>query len=411
MSGIDPTALRADFPILERTVNGRPLIYFDNAASSQKPRQVIEAMSDYYYRHHANVHRGAHTLAAEATDLYEQARIKVARFINAPDSRSLVFTRNTTEAINLFAYSWGRSNLGEGDEVVLTSSEHHANLVPWHLLVAERGVVIRAIGLGVDQRLDVEAFDEVIGDRTRLVATWHMSNVLGAINPIRTIADKAHAVGALLLVDGAQAAPHLRVDVQDLGADVYTLSGHKMLGPTGAGALWVRAEILEAMPPFLGGGDMIRKVYVDHSSYAGIPMRFEAGTPNIAEAIGLGAAVDYLEAIGMDNILDHDQTLGRYALDRLRPLDGVTLYGPEGDDRGGIVPFNIDGVHPHDVATALDQEGIAVRSGHHCAQPLMRLLGAQATARASFYLYNSEEEVDRFVEAVVKTRDFFATFA
>ena len=411
MRALDPAALRGDFPILERTVNGHPLIYFDNAASSQKPRQVIEAMSDYYYLHHANVHRGAHTLSAEATDLYEAARTRVAGFIGAPSDRSVVFTRNTTEAINLFAYSWGRSNLRAGDEIILSHAEHHSNLVPWHLLAAERGVVIKGLGVRDDHRLDIDALDDLLTDRTRLVATWHMSNVLGTINPLRTLADKAHAAGALLFVDGAQGAPHLPVDVDALGVDAYTLSGHKMLGPTGAGALWVREDLLATMPPFLGGGEMIRKVYLDHSSYADIPMRFEAGTPNIAEVIGLAAAVDYLEALGMEAVLEHDQALTRYALARLAGLDGLTLYGPEGDDRGGIVAFNIDGIHPHDVATALDQEGIAVRSGHHCAQPLMRALDAQSSARASFYLYNTEAEVDSFIGAVVKTRDFFAAFA
>ena len=411
MIGLDPSALRKDFPILERTVHGKPLIYLDNAASSQKPRQVVEAMRDYYYRHHANVHRGAHTLASEATSLYEAARAKVARFIGATDPAEVVFTRNTTEAINLVASSWGRANLREGDEVVLSVAEHHCNLVPWHFLKEERGIVIRAVGLREDGRLDLDQLATLIGERTKLVSTFHMSNVLGLINPIRKIADMAHAADALLLVDGAQAVPHVPVDVGALGADFYTLSGHKMLGPTGAGALWGRADLLASMPPFLGGGEMIRKVEIDRSTYAAPPMRFEAGTPNIAEAVGLGAAVEYLERIGMEAILAHDQALARYALDRLRDLDGITLYGPEGDDRGGIVAFNVAGIHPHDVATALDQEGIAVRAGHHCAQPLMGALGAQSTARASFYLYNTEDEVDRFAAALVKTRDFFAAFA
>ncbi len=408
---IDPRRYRSDFPILSREVNGKPLIYLDNAASSQKPRQVIEAMVEYYQNHHANVHRGAHTLAAEATDLYEQTRTKVARFLGADDPRSLVFTRNATEAINLVAYSWGRANLTAGDEIIVTEAEHHANLVPWHLLAAERGVVVRGARLTPEQRLDLEHLESLIGERTKLVATWHMSNVLGAVNPIAKIADMAHDAGAKLLVDGAQAAPHLKVDVAALGADFYAISGHKMCGPTGAGALWVRPEILSQMPPFLGGGEMIRKVYLDHSSYADIPMRFEAGTPAIAEAIGLGAAVDYLEAIGMDAIFAHDQALARYTLERLEPLDGVTTFGPHGDDRGGIVAFTIEGVHPHDVASVLDSEGIAVRAGHHCAQPLMRALGVQSTARASFYFYNTEDEVDRFVEAVIRTRDYFAAFA
>ncbi len=409
--GLNPHVLRGDFPILRREVNGKPLVYFDNAASSQKPRQVIEAMTEYYFNHHANVHRGAHTLSVEATEMYEGVRRKVARFLGAADPASVIFTRNTTEAMNLVAHSWARSVLEPGDEIVVTAAEHHANLVPWHLLAAERGVVVRGVGLRPDHRVDLDELEEVVGERTRLVSTWHMSNVLGVINPIARIAELAHRVGALLLVDGAQAAPHLPVDVEALGVDFYAISGHKMCGPTGAGALWARPEILREMPPFLGGGEMIRKVFLDSSTYADIPMRFEAGTPNIAEVIGLGAAVDYLETIGLDAIFEHDQALVRYALERLQPLEGVTLYGPEGDDRGGILAFNIDGIHPHDIATALDQEGIAVRAGHHCAQPLMRTLNAQAMARASFYFYNTEGEIDRLVDAVVKAREFFAAFA
>ncbi|MDE0529753.1 MAG: cysteine desulfurase [Truepera sp.] len=408
--GLDPHVLRGDFPILRREVNGKPLVYFDNAASSQKPRQVIEAMTEYYFNHHANVHRGAHTLSVEATEMYEGVRRKVARFLGAADPASVIFTRNTTEAMNLVAHSWARSVLEPGDEIVVTAAEHHANLVPWHLLAAERGVVVRGVGLRPDHRVDLDELEEVVGERTRLVSTWHMSNVLGVINPIARIAELAHRVGALLLVDGAQAAPHLPVNVEALGVDFYAISGHKMCGPTGAGALWARPEILREMPPFLGGGEMIRKVFLDSSTYADIPMRFEAGTPNIAEVIGLGAAVDYLETIGLDAIFEHDQALVRYALERLQPLQGVTLYGPEGDDRGGILAFNIDGIHPHDIATALDQEGIAVRAGHHCAQPLMRTLNAQAMARASFYFYNTEGEIDRLVDAVVKAREFFAAF-
>jgi cysteine desulfurase/selenocysteine lyase len=407
---LDPAALRKDFPILSREVNGRPLVYLDNAASSQKPRQVVEAMVDYYYHSHANVHRGAHALAVEASELYEGAREKVARFIGAPDPASLIFTRNTTEAINLVADSWARHNLRPGDELIVGVAEHHANLVPWQRAVAETGARLLAVPLTPEHRFDLEAYRGLLSECTRLVATWHMSNMLGTINPVREIADLAHEAGALVLVDGAQAAPHLPVDVQALGADFYALSGHKMCGPTGAGALWGRAEILREMPPFLSGGSMIRKVEIEQSTYADIPMRFEAGTPNIAEAVGLGAAVDYLEGIGMDRILEHDQALLRYALARLRELEGVELYGPEGEDRGGIIAFNVAGAHPHDIATVLDQDGVAVRAGHHCAQPLIRVLGTQATARASFYFYNTEEEVDRFVEAVVKARDFFAAF-
>jgi cysteine desulfurase/selenocysteine lyase len=411
MAPLDPVALREDFPILQRQVNGKPLVYLDNAASSQKPRQVVEAMVEYYYKSHANVHRGAHALAVEASELYEGARVKVARFLNAPDPASVVFTRNTTEAINLVADSWARHNLRPGDELVIGVAEHHANLVPWQRVAAERGARLLAVPLTADHRFDLSAYRELLSERTRLVATWHMSNMLGGINPVRQIADLAHSVGALLMVDGAQAAPHMPVDVQALGADFYALSGHKMCGPTGAGALWARADILREMPPFLTGGSMIRRVEIDSSTYADIPMRFEAGTPNIAEAVGLGAAIDYLEEIGMERIFEHDRALLAYTLARLQGLDGVELYGPEGEDRGGIVAFNVEGAHPHDIATVLDQEGVAVRAGHHCAQPLIRALGTQATARASFYFYNTEEEVDRFVAAVVKARDFFAAFA
>ena len=410
MSLLDSNSLRQDFPILQREVNGKPLIYFDNAASSQKPRQVVEAMVDYYYQHHANVHRGAHTLSSEATQMYEESRKKVARFLNAPSEESVIFTRNTTEAFNLVAYSWGGANLSEGDEIIISHAEHHANLVPWHFVAEKTGAVIKAINLTSEHRLDLEHYASLLSERTKVVALGHMSNVLGVVHPIKEIAQMAHEVGAVVVIDGAQAAPHLKVDVQDLSVDFYAISGHKMCAPTGVGALWARAEILRSMPPFLGGGEMIRKVFIDESSYADIPMRFEAGTPNIAEAIGLGVAVDYLESIGMDAIWQHDQELLRYAMERIKPLEGITLFGPEGDDRGGIIAFNIDGIHPHDVASALDAEGIAVRAGHHCAQPLMRALDAQSTARASFYFYNTKEEVDAFVAALVKTRDFFAAF-
>jgi cysteine desulfurase/selenocysteine lyase len=407
---LDTTALRQDFSILERQVGEKPLVYFDNAASTQRPEAVLAAMDDYYRQHHANVHRGAHTLSVEATELYEAARRKVARFLNAP-AESLVFTRNTTEALNLVANAWGRKNLRPGDEILISALEHHANIVPWHFIAEATSAVIKAAGLTPEQRLDVGELTSLITERTKVVSVAHMSNVLGAVNPIREISEAAHAVGAVMIADGAQAAPHLSVDVQALGVDFYALSGHKMCGPTGAGALWARPEILREMPPFLGGGEMIRKVSITASTYADIPTRFEAGTPNIAEAVGLGAAVDYLMDIGMERIFQHDQELTRYALEKLKPLDGIELYGPEGDDRGGIIAFNLKGVHSHDVATALDGEGVAVRAGHHCAQPLMQALGVQSTARASFYFYNTPEEVDRFVTALVKTRDFFAAFA
>ena len=408
MTDADVARLRRDFPILERRVNDRPLVYLDSAASSQAPRQVLEAMDVYRRRHHANVHRGAHTLSAEATEMYERARATVARFLGADDPRGVVFTRNATEAINLVAHAYGRHRLSAGDEVVVTVAEHHANLVPWHLLAQERGVVIRGVPLGADQRVDQAALLAAIGPRTRIVATFHVSNVLGVLQPIRPIADAAHAVGALLVVDGAQAAPHVPVDVVALGADAYAFSGHKVGGPTGIGALWMRPDVLETLPPFLGGGEMIRRVEIDRSSYADIPMRFEAGTPAIGEAVGLAAALEYLEAVGLEHVWAHDRALARRALDGLRTLDGVTAYGPEGDDRGGIVAFNVDGVHPHDIASFLDAEGIAVRAGHHCAQPLMRALGVDATARASFWLYTTGDEVDAFVDAVDRARSFFA---
>jgi len=408
MTDHDVARLRRDFPILERRVNDRPLVYLDSAASAQAPRQVLEAVDGYRRRHHANVHRGAHTLSAEATDMYESARARVARFLGAGDPRGVVFTRNATEAINLVAHAYGRHRLREGDEIVVSVAEHHANLVPWHLLAAERGVTVVGVPLGADGRVDHGAFVAAITERTRIVATYHVSNVLGNLQPLRPLADAAHAVGALFVVDGAQAVPHVPVDVVALGADAYVFSGHKVGGPTGIGALWMRPDVLETLPPFLGGGEMIRRVEIDRSTYADIPMRFEAGTPAIAEAIGLAAALDYLDAVGLEAIWDHDRALARYTLGRLAEVDGVTTYGPEGPDRGGIVAFNVDGVHPHDVASFLDAEGIAIRAGHHCAQPLMRALGVDATARASFWLYTSEAEIDTFVDAVARAHAFFA---
>ncbi len=407
----DASVRRLDFPILERRVHDAPLVYLDSAASAQKPERVLAAVDTFYRQHYANVHRGAHTLSDEATSHYEAARARTARFLNAPSERSLVFVRNATEGINLVAHAWGRTALREGDEIVLTVAEHHANLVPWHLLAAERGVVIRGVPLGRDQRVDMDALADAIGPRTRLVTTFHVSNVLGLLNPIADIAALAHAAGALLLVDGAQAAPHLPVDVQALGADMYVFSGHKVGAPSGIGALWVREDLLRTWPPFLGGGEMIRSVELERSTYADIPMRFEAGTPAIAEAVGLHAALDYLDEVGLAAIWDHDRALARYAIERLRAIEGVRVYGPEGDDRGGIVPFNVEGVHPHDVASALDTFGVAVRAGHHCAQPLMRALGVQSTVRASFWLHTTRDDVDRLVEAVAEARAFFGAVA
>lgn len=407
MKDLDVAAIRRDFPILAREVNGKPLAYLDSAASSQRPRQVLDAMRDYYENHHANVHRGAHTLATEATAAYEGAREKVARFIGAPDPRSLVFTRNATEAINLVAASWGRANLRAGDEVVISVAEHHANIVPWQFLKRDLGIVIRPVPLTADQRLDLDALRGSINERTRLVATFHMSNVLGVINPVADIVRSAREAGALVLIDGAQAAPHLPVDVAELGCDFYAFSGHKMLGPTGIGVLWARPDVLEGMPPFLGGGEMIERVTLEESTYAGIPARFEAGTPSVAEAVGLGAAVDYLTGIGMDAIARHDHALAERAIALLAGVPGVTLYGPRGLDRGGIVTFTVAGLHAHDVATMLDLQGIAVRAGHHCAQPLGRVLGATASVRASFYLYTTVEEVERFVAVLVEIVERF----
>lgn len=410
MNGFDPLRLRRDFPILDREVHGKPLVYLDHAASSQRPRAVLDAMTEHYERHHANVHRGAHQLSAEATERYEAARERVARFLGAT-SRSLVFVRNATEGLNLFARSWGDEHLREGDEIVVTVAEHHANLVPWQMVAARRGARIRAVPLGEDGRLDLQAYESLLGPRTRIVAVAHMSNVLGVVHPVARIAEAARSVGALTIVDGAQAAPHLPVDVAALGADAYAVSGHKMLGPTGIGALWVREDLLEGMPPFLGGGEMIRKVEIERSTYADIPMRFEAGTPAVAEAVGFAAAVDYLEAVGMQAVWDHDRALARYALAGLDGIDGVTVYGPRGDDRGGILPFTLEGVHPHDVASALDADGVAVRAGHHCAQPLMRALNVHSTVRASTHLTTTEAEIDVLVDAVARARDFFSAFA
>ncbi len=403
--------LRADFPILTRTVHGRPLVYLDHAASSQRPTAVLDAVHEHYVTRHANVHRGAHQLSAESTDAYEEARATVARFLGAPSPRSLVFVRNATEGLNLLARSWGDAHLGPGDEIVVTVAEHHANLVPWQQAAQRTGAVIRAVPLGPDQRLDLDAYRALLSPRTKVVAVAHMSNVLGVVHPVAEIAEAAHAVGARVFVDGAQAAPHLPVDVAALGVDAYAVSGHKMLGPTGIGALWVEEELLASMPPFLGGGEMIRTVEIERSTYADIPMRFEAGTPAVAEAVGLAAAVRYLEAVGMEAIWRHDRALADLALERFAELDGVRVFGPVGSDRGGIVPFVVEGVHPHDVATALDSEGVAVRAGHHCAQPLMRALGVQSTVRASTHLTTPTSEIETLVRAVRGARDFFAAFA
>ncbi len=400
---MDPHVLRQDFPLIA----GKPdLVYLDSAATSQKPKAVLEALDHYYRELNANVHRGAYALSVAATLAYEEARKALARFLNARPEE-IVFVRNTTEAMNLVAYAWGLRNLKEKDEILVTEMEHHAGLVPWHLVAERTGARIRAIPLTEEGRLDLSRLDPLLTERTKVVSLVHMSNVLGTVNPVAEIARKAKEAGALVVVDGAQSAPHLPVDVKALGVDFFALSGHKMLGPTGAGVLYGRYEVLEAMGPFLGGGEMIQEVHLDRSTYAKPPQRFEAGTPPIAEAIALGKAAEYLMALGMEKVWEHDRALVEYALERLSEIPEVRTFGPRGQDRGGVIAFTLGRLHAHDLATALDQEGIAVRAGHHCAQPLHRRLGVAATARASFYLYNTQSEVDRFVEALKRVRDYF----
>lgn len=405
---LDVEAIREQFPIFRRTVRGNRLIYLDSAATSQKPQCVIDAEREFYERYNANVHRGAYLIAEEATAAYEAAREKVAKFINAPSKDCIVFTRGTTEAINLVAYSWGWANLKEGDEILLTEMEHHSNIVPWQLIAERTGAKIKVVPITDDGLLDMEAFDRLLTERVKIVALTHVSNVLGTINPVREICQKAHEVGAVVLVDGAQAAPHLPVDVQAIGCDFYALSGHKMCGPTGSGALYGRKELLEAMPPFMGGGEMIRTVTFERTTFNEVPYKFEAGTPPIAQAIALGAAVDYLTAIGMDRIRAHEVELVTYALERLQEVADITIYGSAPpQQRGGVVAFNLGDIHPHDLATFLDAYGICIRAGHHCAQPLMRRLNVAATARVSFYLYNTLDEIDALVEALNEAVKFF----
>jgi cysteine desulfurase / selenocysteine lyase len=397
-TALDVGTLRQDFPILQRTMQGKPLAYLDSAATSQKPRAVLDALDAYYSHSNANVHRGVYELAEEATAAYEAARGTVAAFIGA-STEETIFTRNASEAINLVAYSWGRRNLGRGDIVLLTQLEHHSNLVPWQILAAETGAELAFVELQPDGSLDLDTLDRHLQTgRVKLVACAYISNVLGTIAPVDEIVRRAHRQGALVLVDGAQAVPHIAVDVRALDVDFLAFTGHKMLGPMGIGVLYGRRSILEEMPPFLGGGEMIRHVGYEASTWNDLPWKFEAGTPSVGDAVGLGAAVDYLQAVGMDVIAEHDGRLARYAMERLRSIDGLHIFGPE--QRGAVVAFSIDGMHPHDVASLLDEAGIAVRAGHHCAQPLHELLGVPATTRASFYLYNDEDEVDRLVEGL-----------
>jgi cysteine desulfurase / selenocysteine lyase len=419
---LDVARIRKDFPILDRSVRGgQPLVYLDSANTSQKPRQVIDAMTTFYEKHNANIHRASHQLGEEATEAYEGARIKVSEFIGARDETEVVFTKNISEAINLVAYSMsnatstgpGRFSLGPGDEIVITEMEHHSNIVPWQLLCQRTGATLRWFGVTPDGRLDISRLGELINPRTKLVALAHQSNVLGCVNPVRLIADAAHAVGALVLVDAAQSVPHMRVDVAALGADFLGFTGHKMCGPTGIGVLWARAELLDEMPPFLGGGEMIESVWMDRTTFAAPPHKFEAGTMPIAEAVGLGAAIDYLSELGMDAIRAHEVPLIAHALDVLNQVEGLRILGPTDPagaaGRGSAISFEVEGVHPHDVSQVLDDLGIAVRAGHHCAWPLHRAFGVRASTRASFYLYNTQEEADALADGIRQAQRFFAS--
>ena len=407
---LDVARIKTDFPIMEREVHGKRLVYLDSASSSQKPNTVLDAMDRYYRNSHANVHRGVYTIADEATTAFEAARARVARFLGAGAPEQIVFVRNATEAINLVAYSWARANLREGDPIVVTEMEHHANVVPWHILAAERGVELRWVRLTPDYRLDVDELERLL-DGAKLLAVSAMSNVLGTINEIRPLADAAHAAGAKILVDACQSAPQLPTDVQAWDADFVAVSAHKMVGPTGIGALWARAELLEAMPPFLGGGEMIRDVRLDGFVPNEVPWKFEAGTPAIAEAVGWHAAIDYLDALGMDAVREHEKALTAYALRALEDrFEGrLHLYGPlDPEVRGGAVSFLFDGIHAHDISQVLDEDAVCVRAGHHCAKPLMRALGVPATTRASFYVYNDESDADALVDSLARAEKFFA---
>ena len=404
---VDLQEVRGDFPVLDQHVHGYPLAYLDSAATSQKPARVIEALRDYYCRYNANVHRGVYQLSEQATEALEAARVKIQKFIGARSPREIIFTRNTTESINLVAQSWGRSNLRGGDRVLLTEMEHHANLVPWQLIAAETGAEIDFLPVDGSGRLAMDDLPSLLSERTKLVALTHMSNVLGTINPVEQVAAEAHRHGAVVLVDGAQSVSHMPVDVARLGCDFLAFSGHKMCGPTGIGVLWGRKELLQAMPPFLGGGGMIAEVTLRTSSWAALPAKFEAGTPAIGEAIGLGVAVDYLQSVGMERIMAHEQELVAYALDQLSTIEDLTIYGPTAHERGGIVPFNLGTIHGHDVAAHLDRRGIAVRAGRHCCHPLLDNLGVVATGRASFYLYTGRDEIDRLALALEECKAIF----
>lgn len=404
----DPIRIRKDFPALDQTIHGKPLAYLDNAATSQKPRAVLDVLSEYYERDNANVHRGIHELSRRATVAFEAAREKVASWINAPSTAECVWTRGTTEAINLVATAWGLDHVGEGDEILISVMEHHSNIVPWQLLAARTGATLKYIEIDDEGRLVLDGLESLLTERTKIVSISDVSNSLGTINPVKTIVDASRAVGAIVMVDGAQGVVHTKVDVQDLGCDFYAFGGHKMCGPTGVGVLWGRLELLEAMAPFQGGGEMIQIVERDQSSWAAVPHKFEAGTPNIAGAIGMGAAVDYLSNIGIEAIAIHESEIMAYAMAELSLVPGLRMFGPSSlDDRSAVISFTMGDAHPHDISTILDTEGVAIRAGHHCAQLVMKHFGVSATARASFYLYSTQEDVDRLVEGLDQVAAIF----
>ncbi len=409
LTTINAARIRDDFPVLKRYVNDKPLVYFDNAATSQKPNVVIDAIDRYYREYNANIHRGIHKLAEEATLAHEEAREKIAKFVNAKRTEEIIFTRNATESINLVAYSWGRANIRSGDKIVLTIMEHHSNIVPWQLLAQEKDAKVEFVKIDGNGELREDEVQELIDEKTKLVCVTHASNVLGTINPVKDIGRVAHRYGAMFLIDAAQSVPHMAVDVRDIDCDFAAFSGHKMLGPTGIGVLYGKSELLESMPPFLGGGEMIREVHTTGATWKDLPYKYEAGTPNISGAIGLGAAVDYLRGIGMRNVHDYEKEITSYALEQMKQVEGLVIYGPmDVERRVGVVSFNLGDIHPHDLASILDEEGVAIRSGHHCAQPLIEFLELPATSRASFYIYNTKEEVDVFINALEKARKLFA---
>ena len=404
----DLKRIRQDFPILSREIHGKPLVYLDNAATSQKPRQVIQALVDCYERYNSNVHRGVHTLSMEATEKYEEARKKVADFIHAPAPESIIFVRNATEAINLVANTWAIQNLGPGDEIVITEMEHHSNLVPWQKAAAQTGAALRYIPVTEKGVLDITTLETVINERTRLVAAVHISNFVGAINPVKTLSQRAHQVEATFLIDGAQSVPHMPVDVVDLDCDFLAFSGHKIMAPPGIGVLYVKPSVLEGMEPFLRGGEMVKEVWYDHATWNDLPNRFEAGTPNFADAIALGTAVDYLQDLGMEEVRRHEVEITTYALNAFKELEEIDIIGPrDAEERGGLISFNTGDVHPHDLGTFLDNEGIAIRTGHHCVMPLHRKYGLSASGRASFYVYNTNEEVDLLIDGLKKALMYF----